>query len=81
MNLAYELAFTVFPYICLTIFIVGHAYRYRMDRYSWNALSRIFRKESALFRLGSISLGNPVGSCGSCRRSADSTKCFPRGNS
>lgn len=49
MNLAYELAFTVFPYLCLTIFIVGHAYRYLIDLYSWNARSSEFLEKKALF--------------------------------
>jgi nitrate reductase gamma subunit len=49
MNLAYELAFTVFPYLCLTIFIVGHAYRYLTDRYSWNARSSEFLEKKSLF--------------------------------
>ena len=49
MNLAYELAFTVFPYLCLTIFIVGHAYRYLTDRYSWNAHSSEFLEKKSLF--------------------------------
>ena len=49
MNLAYELAFTVFPYLCLTIFIVGHAYRYLIDRYSWNARSSEFLEKKSLF--------------------------------
>ena len=31
MDLAYELIFTVFPYLCLSIFVVGHAYRYITD--------------------------------------------------
>lgn len=49
MNLAYELAFTVFPYLCLTIFVVGHAYRYLTDRYSWNAGSSEFLEKKSLF--------------------------------
>ena len=48
MNLAYELAFTVYPYLCLTIFIVGHAYRYLTDRYSWNARSSEFLEKNSL---------------------------------
>ena len=49
MNLPYELAFTVFPYLCLTLFIVGHAYRYLIDRYSWNARSSEFLEKRFLF--------------------------------
>jgi nitrate reductase gamma subunit len=53
MNLTYELAFKVFPYLCLTIFVVGHAYRYVTDRYYWNARSSEFLEKNSLF-YGSI---------------------------
>jgi len=33
------LAFLVFPYVSLTIFVVGHAYRHFADPYRWNAKS------------------------------------------
>jgi nitrate reductase gamma subunit len=33
------LAFLVFPYVVLTVFILGHAYRYRTDMYHWNSRS------------------------------------------
>lgn len=32
-------AFVAFPYLCLAVFLVGHAYRYVTDRYAWNAHS------------------------------------------
>lgn len=48
MNITYELAFTVFPYLCLTIFTVGHAYRYVTDRYCWNARSSEFLEKTTL---------------------------------
>ena len=48
MNLTYQLAFTVLPYLCLTVFIVGHAYRYVTDRYSWNARSSEFLEKNTL---------------------------------
>jgi nitrate reductase gamma subunit len=44
-----ELSFTVFPYLCLTVFGVGHAYRYVTDRYSWNARSSEFLEKNELF--------------------------------
>ena len=53
MNSTYELAFTVFPYLCLTVFTVGHTYRYITDRYSWNARSSEFLEKSTL-KNGSI---------------------------
>lgn len=49
MNLYYTLVFTVFPYLCLTIFVVGHSYRYVTDRYGWNARSSEFLEKKALF--------------------------------
>lgn len=49
MDLAYDLIFTVFPYLCLTIFVVGHAYRYITDRYTWNARSSEFLEKKSLF--------------------------------
>jgi nitrate reductase gamma subunit len=60
MELTYVLIFTVFPYLCLTTFIVGHSYRYVTDRYAWNAhSSQILAKKSlrwgaVLFHLGII---------------------------
>jgi nitrate reductase gamma subunit len=49
MNVANTLAFLVFPYIALTIFIFGHASRYLTDRYEWNALSSEFLEKKRLF--------------------------------
>jgi nitrate reductase gamma subunit len=53
MNLAHELGFVVYPYLCLTVFVVGHAYRYAADAYGWNARSSEFLEKKALF-YGSI---------------------------
>jgi nitrate reductase gamma subunit len=33
------LAFVVYPYLALTIFVVGHPYRYFTDPYNWNSKS------------------------------------------
>jgi nitrate reductase gamma subunit len=53
MELLYVLIFTVFPYVCLTTFVVGHGYRYVTDRYAWNAhSSQILDKKS--LRWGSV---------------------------
>jgi nitrate reductase gamma subunit len=49
MDLAYELAFVVFPYLCLATFVIGHAYRYITDRYGWNARSSEFLEKKSLF--------------------------------
>ena len=48
MDLTYELVFTVFPYVCLVTFIVGHSYRYVTDRYAWNAHSSQFLDKKSL---------------------------------
>jgi nitrate reductase gamma subunit len=49
MDLCYTLVFTVFPYLCLTTFVVGHAYRYVTDRYGWNARSSEFLEKKTLW--------------------------------
>jgi nitrate reductase gamma subunit len=49
MDLTYTLLFTVFPYLCLATFILGHAYRYLTDRYDWNARSSEFLEKKKLF--------------------------------
>ena len=49
MDLSYTLIFTVFPYLCLATFVVGHAYRYVTDRYGWNARSSEFLEKKSLF--------------------------------
>ena len=49
MNLANTLAFLVFPYIALTVFVFGHASRYLTDRYEWNARSSEFLEKKQLF--------------------------------
>jgi len=49
MNPGYTLTFVVFPYIALTIFVVGHASRYLTDRYRWNAKSSEFLEKKQLF--------------------------------
>jgi nitrate reductase gamma subunit len=60
MDLFYTLMFTVFPYLCLTTFVVGHAYRYVTDRYAWNSHSsqlldnQSLRWGAILFHLGII---------------------------
>lgn len=49
MDRVYELIFTVFPYVCLVTFIVGHSYRYITDRYAWNAHSSQILDKKSLF--------------------------------
>jgi len=49
MNLSNTLAFLVFPYLALTSFVVGHAYRYIADPFSWNAKSSEFLEKRNLY--------------------------------
>jgi nitrate reductase gamma subunit len=53
MNPIHEFAFEVFPYLCLTVFTAGHAFRYVTDRYSWNARSSEFLEKKRL-KIGSV---------------------------
>ena len=66
MNL---LLWVVFPYICLTVFVVGHLWRYRYDKFGWTTRSsqlyenRLLRIGSPLFHFGIIGVffGHVVG--------------------
>ena len=49
MDLANTLAFLVFPYVMLTVFVVGHIYRYMADPFGWNAKSSEFLEKKRLF--------------------------------
>jgi nitrate reductase gamma subunit len=49
MNLTHMLAFLVFPYLALTMFVVGHAYRYVTDPFLWNARSSEFLDKKHLY--------------------------------
>jgi nitrate reductase gamma subunit len=61
--------FLVFPYVCLTIFVVGHIWRYRYDKFGWTTRSsqlyerRLLRIGSPLFHFGilGVFLGHVVG--------------------
>ena len=50
----------IFPYICLTIFVVGHFWRYRYDKFGWTTRSsqlyedRLLRLGSPLFHFGML---------------------------
>jgi nitrate reductase gamma subunit len=64
-----ELLFVVFPYMCLTVFVVGHVWRYRYDKFGWTTRSsqlyenRLLRIGSPLFHFGIIGVffGHVVG--------------------
>jgi nitrate reductase gamma subunit len=49
MILLNTLTFLVFPYIALTSFVVGHAYRYVVDPFFWNAKSSEFLEKKNLY--------------------------------
>jgi len=59
----------VVPYVCLTVFIVGHYWRYRYDQFGWTTRSsqlyerRLLRWGSPLFHFGVlfVFLGHVVG--------------------
>jgi nitrate reductase gamma subunit len=50
------------PYVCLTIFVVGHVWRYRRDQLTWTARStqlleqRLLRVGSLLFHFGVLAV-------------------------
>ena len=44
--------FVVFPYICMTVFVVGHLWRYRYDKFGWTTRSSQLY-ENTLLRIGS----------------------------
>jgi nitrate reductase gamma subunit len=64
-----EFLWVIFPYICLTVFVVGHLWRYRYDKFGWTTRSsqlyesRLLRLGSPLFHFGIlvVFLGHVVG--------------------
>jgi nitrate reductase gamma subunit len=64
-----QFLWVVFPYICLTIFVVGHVWRYRYDKFGWTTRSsqlyenRLLRLGSPLFHFGIIGVffGHVIG--------------------
>lgn len=52
------LLWVVFPYVCLAIFVLGHVWRYRYDKFGWTTRSsqlyesRLLRWGSPLFHFG-----------------------------
>ncbi|TCC24826.1 respiratory nitrate reductase subunit gamma [Kribbella speibonae] len=59
----------VVPYICLTVFVVGHVWRYRYDKFGWTTRSsqlyenRLLRIGSPLFHFGLLGVvgGHVIG--------------------
>lgn len=63
------LLWVVFPYVCLAVFVVGHYWRYRYDKFGWTTRSsqlyerRLLRWGSPLFHFGilAVFLGHVMG--------------------
>lgn len=63
------LLWVAFPYACLTVFVVGHYWRYRYDKFGWTTRSsqlyegRLLRLGSPLFHFGIlvVLLGHVMG--------------------
>ena len=59
----------IFPYVCLALFVVGHVWRYRYDKFGWTTRSsqlyedRLLRIGSPLFHFGMLGvvLGHVMG--------------------
>jgi nitrate reductase gamma subunit len=53
-----QLLWVVYPYVCLTVFVAGHLWRYRYDKFGWTTRSsqlyerRLLRLGSPLFHFG-----------------------------
>ena len=64
-----QFLWVVFPYLCLTVFVVGHFWRYRYDKFGWTTRSsqlyesRLLRIGSPLFHFGilAVFLGHVMG--------------------
>jgi nitrate reductase gamma subunit len=64
-----QFLWVVFPYLCLTTFVVGHLWRYRYDKFGWTTRSsqlyedRLLRVGSPLFHFGilAVFLGHVMG--------------------
>ena len=64
-----QFLWVIFPYICMVVFIVGHIFRYRNDKFGWTAKSSEFIEKkqlmigSVLFHIGVIPViaGHVVG--------------------
>lgn len=69
MNVQDVFLWLIFPYICLTIFILGHIWRYRYDKFGWTSRSsqmyetRILRWANPMFHFGilAVFLGHVMG--------------------
>lgn len=48
MNVLNVFLWLIFPYICLTIFVLGHVWRYRYDKFGWTSRSSQMYESSIL---------------------------------
>nr|WP_297424409.1 respiratory nitrate reductase subunit gamma [uncultured Actinotalea sp.] len=63
------LLWVVFPYVCLAVFVLGHVWRYRYDKFGWTTRSsqlyesRLLRWASPMFHFGilAVFLGHVMG--------------------
>ena len=63
------LLWVVVPYVCLTVFVLGHVWRYRYDKFGWTTRSsqlyenRLLRIGSPLFHFGMLGVvgGHVIG--------------------
>jgi len=59
----------IVPYVCLAVFVVGHVWRYRYDKFGWTTRSsqlyedRLLRIGSPLFHFGMLGvvMGHIIG--------------------
>ena len=59
----------IVPYVCLAVFVVGHVWRYRYDKFGWTTRpsqlyeDRLLRIGSPLFHFGMLGviLGHVIG--------------------
>ncbi len=64
-----QFLWVIVPYVCLTVFVVGHVWRYRYDKFGWTTRSsqlyedRLLRLGSPLFHFGilGVFLGHVMG--------------------
>lgn len=69
MNVLDIFLWLIYPYICLTIFVLGHVWRYRYDKFGWTSRSSqmyensILRWASPMFHFGilAVFLGHVMG--------------------
>lgn len=60
MRVIDQFMWIVFPYLCMTVFVVGHIFRYKYDQFGWTAKSSEFIEKrqlmvgSLLFHVGII---------------------------